>query len=117
MLKRFCIVSLCSLIYLCSCLSSKYGSHTRGEMTMIHVHKGEAIDHGLLTQQEKYHDGEYVAARGMDAFFDPTVYTTSALDIVATGIKRMINNEQKKYQAQYQFRIEPIHWHRLKDDS
>lgn len=102
---------------MCSCLPSKYGSKKQGEVTMIHVQKGEAIDHGLLAMQEKYSNGEYIAARGLNAFFDPTVYATSAVDVVATGIKRIINNEQKKYQAQYQFKIEPTHWHRLKDDS
>jgi len=114
---KYLLPGLICLVCFGSCVPSKYGSHTKGEMTMIHIHKGEAIDHGLLTIQEKYREGEYIAARGMNAFFDPTVYTSSAVGIVATGIKNVIANEQRKYQAQYQFKIEPIHWHRLKDDS
>lgn len=84
---------------------------------MIRVHRGVAINHDLLVKQERYARGENVAARGLGAFFDPTVYTTSAVGIVATSIKKVIDNEQKKYQAQYIFKIESSHWHRLQNDS
>lgn len=94
------------------CIGSKYGSKgRRHEITAIKVETGRIIDNKKLKEQLEHREGDRAA------FFDPTAYGTTAVSMLATGIKTAIDREQKKYEAQYEFIIEPTHNHKIADDS
>ena len=79
------------------------------------IHPGMAIDTNRLAEQQMAYNGEM--SRG-GAFFDPTTYGTTAVSMVATGIKDAIDRENKKYQASYEFNITPDRrCHKLVNDT
>jgi hypothetical protein len=106
----FAIITFC--IAISGCMGAKIGSKHKGEVTMLSINPGIAIDTDKLQMQMAYNDGKI---RG--DFFDPTTFGTTALSIVATGVKKTIDNEKKKYQASYEFNIASDRTHKLRNDS